>query len=248
VLRIVTPPTTTPLAIVPADAVARWGGDSARVTALVEDATRIGEQIARCRWIYRDYEALVEDRGDDQGRLWLPVRPVAAVALLHLDDDADETVEAGAEDDDFELWPEAGVLRRRAGWSTGGVPWRVRFTAGYWLPASMGEEVPADAASIDVEGRHVRRAIEEIVQTSIGVDRLDRTVKSDRIGGLASIGTEYDTGVRVPKGAGEPGAVEVLVEVDGPRVELPARTVVARSPDRGHVVRERYCTAKAVAG
>ncbi|HAX82097.1 MAG TPA: hypothetical protein DCY40_05985 [Actinobacteria bacterium] len=198
-LRIVTPPAETPQAIAPADAVARWGGDLTRVTALVEDATRIGEQIARCRWIYRDYEALVE--GDRDERLWLPVRPVAAVALIHLDGDADETVDAGTEDDEYEIWPEDGSLRRRVGWMSGGLRWRVRFTAGYWLPASMAGALPAGAASIDVEGRHVRRAIEEIVQTSIGIDRLDRTVKSDRIGGLASVGTEYDTGIWVPKGA-----------------------------------------------
>lgn len=198
-LRIVTPPAATPLAISPAEAAARWGGDAGRVEALVADATRLGEQLARRKWVYREYEAILP--GSDDERLYLPVRPIASVSLVHLDTDSDHQVEEGTGDDDFEIWPEVGLLRRRAGWYDGGVPWRVRFFAGWWLPASMTDPKPAGAASIDVEGRHVRRAIEEIVQTSIGVDRLDRTVRSDRLGGLASIGTEYETGVWVPPGA-----------------------------------------------
>jgi hypothetical protein len=164
-------------------------GQEARVQTLIRDATRIAEQIARRKLYFRTYEEVLEG-GDD--RLYLQARPVSDVISVAPDGGGLPIDEAR-----YEIWAEEGFLYR-VRWPRGA--WRVRYRGGYWLPSMSGDK-PATAADVGQEGRHIRKAVEDIVVLSFQMDGVDRTIKSERAGGRASVSTEYETGIWCPEGA-----------------------------------------------
>jgi hypothetical protein len=182
-LRVITEPDETPEALAVAGVLALLGAsDEDRVQELIQDATRFAEELACCKLWRRTYEEVVRAEGNDD-RLYLSVRPIVSLTTNPaLDPDG-----TPLEDVDFELWWEQGFLSHRRAWPRGA--WRQTYEAGLWLP-SMGDNTDGDP-DIAVQGRQIRRAIEEIVVNSYQLDGVDRSVAADRMGGRASISTDY---------------------------------------------------------
>jgi len=173
-LRIETHPTVPPRGLLTATVREDLGQSSPsdrRIERSVEDATAAGEGVSPGKWVYRDYfERITLNRSTQ--RLYLQARPIQEVTSVFLD--GEEFVEG---DGDFEVFP--SFLYREDGWrsvagrlfspSTIGhdlrPAWEIRYFGGYWLKASMGD-TPAGVESIDVEGIHLRRALQEVVRDS----------------------------------------------------------------------------------
>lgn len=193
-IRVVTPPAAVPEALVLSSTVTLLKASSAqqsRVQELIQDASRLAEQIAcRSLW-FRGYEQTVEG-GDD--RLYLSVRPISQVTAVRATLGG-EAVSPSL----YDLWPEDGAISRQGGaWTRGS--WLVAYEGGYWLPSMTGPR-PETAADVAITGRHIRKAVEDIVVASWSVDKMDRGVRAESMGGKASISTTYNTDLYIPDGA-----------------------------------------------
>lgn len=199
-IRIATHPAAVPAAISTADALALLGAgasESSRVAAIVQNATRVAEDIAR-RWLwYRSYVEITEGAAHD--RLYLQVSPLAAVSACNLLD-SDTEIEDGSDLGEFEIFADTGILRMRGGWWLERARYQVAYTGGWWLQ-SMGVTPAAGAQSLAVTGRHILRAVEEIVELTYQSDSADRTVSSERIGGRASLAITYRDNLAIPQTA-----------------------------------------------
>lgn len=198
-LKITTPPAAKPEALDPTAMVGVLEAEASeepRIQQLIQDATRLAEQLACRRLWYREYEERLE--GDDTDRLYLQARPIASVTSVAFG--TDDALVEGTEPDEFEVWPEEGFLYRQAGWLAGTPGWRCRYFGGFWL-VSMGTAPGGGEVELDVDGGHIRRAIEDIVRLSYQMDGQDHTVKREKIGGAAPIEYEFRDGLWCPKGA-----------------------------------------------
>lgn len=159
-LRVETAPTDPPRAITTPSAIRRLGEDAAQtrnVEALIVEATAWAERASPGRWIYQEFLERVRLANDGERMLYLSARPVVSIGSVSFSGDAPLVI-----DEDFEIWPRG--LYNEDGWAAGGRGWDVRYFGGFWLPASMGDSIPAGAESIDVEGAHLSRATWQIVQ------------------------------------------------------------------------------------
>ena len=180
-LQVVTPASSPPRAVVTATARSRLGAtaaDDALIEQVVEEATRTGERVSGIRWIYRVYqERITLSRATS--RLWLNAHPIAAVTSVAFG--TSTALTEGTEASEFAIWPRNIYLEN--GWDAGEPGWLVTYSAGYWMPPSMGVSIPTGAESIDHEGVHLRRAVWETVQASWTSDEADPNVAEEEMQG-----------------------------------------------------------------
>ena len=201
-IRVVTPPAETPEILDSAKTFALLRAEKGEETAvqdLIRDVTRVAERIASRPLVYADYEELLEGTG--QVRLFLQARPIdttsGAVSTVQFSDD-DPLIE-GTDTVDFAVWP--NFLYREDGWPSGLPGWKIIYKGAYYLP-SMVAAKPTGAADVDVEGRHVRRAILEIVQLAWARDHSDRSLRSERTAGSLGMAREFvEDGFWIPESA-----------------------------------------------
>lgn len=193
-IRVTAYPDSAPEALDMAATMSRLRApDSAasRVELLVQDATALAERIACRKLWFRGYEQIAAGCGD---RLYLDARPIASVSSI-----APATGGSPLDPSGFEVWPEDGALfRPGSGW--GRLDWRVAYFGGYWLPSMQGD-VPDGAAALGERAPHIAKAVEDIVAASWDSDRLDRSVRSESMGGKTAISTTYNTDLTVPADA-----------------------------------------------
>lgn len=196
-IRILTDFATPPEALAVADVYTDLGAvsaaDQARAQRILRQATAVAEKIALRHLWHRSYEARID--GDGLDRLFFPVCPIDEIESVTFGPDGDELVE----DEDFVLFRDKGYLLGLDRVFCQGSPfWISTFTAGYWIPTNTGT-APATARKIEIHGLDIQAAIWEMVRFSYRAWKNDPTIKSERIGGAASIALEYETGLYLPE-------------------------------------------------
>ncbi len=200
-IRVTTAPTATPAALVTATVRAQLdatAADDTAIEALIQEATRMGEEIAPRPWVYREYEERIIPR-EVKTWLYLVARPLSSVTSVAFG--TNTAIDEGTDADEFAVWPTA--LYREDGWDTGEPGWLIKYFAGYDLPSS-DDPAPTTAASIDREGLAVRGAIFQIVQATWTTNPAIKRFKKD------SAETEFFGDVTVP-----PVAMGVLIREGG---------------------------------
>lgn len=208
-IRTVTPPASTPAALVTATARTLLGApasDDDAILALIQEATKQAETIAAKPLVYAVYQERIVLDIPGQQWLYLQARPVSSVTSVAYG--TDDALDEGTEADEFAVWPRG--LYREDGWDTGEPGWLVTYAGGYWMTPSMGASPPATAQTIDVGGLQVRRAVWEMVHATWTRDARDTTVSGRSAPGGASVRYAGDGSLVIP-----PGAVGLLGGLDG---------------------------------
>ena len=199
-LRVLTDFSTPPEALVVADVYTDLGAvssaDQLRARRIVQQATAAAERIALRPLWFRTYEERTD--GDGLDRLYLTVAPVCEIVSCAFGDD-----DALEEETDFLLFADkAYLLGLDTVFPAGSPYWITEYTGGLWIPTNGGSP-PTGAKRIEVFGMDVQAALWEMVRYSYRAWKNDPTIKSERIGGAASIATEYETGLYLPEGSCE---------------------------------------------